>query len=354
MLGYVLDEVFVHHRAPGGHPERPARVEAVRDALVAAGLRERGTQVAAREITDEELGRVHDAALISLLERELPGKSGYLDGDTYFSPGSWRAARAAAAAAVDLATASVSGEHPRGLAVVRPPGHHATPTRPMGFCIFNNVAVAAAAARAAGCARVAIIDWDVHHGNGTQDAFYADPTVLYLSTHQYPFYPGTGASDEIGQGDGKGRTVNVPLPSGSGDAEYGAAFDEVIIPALFAFRPDLILVSAGYDAFVDDPLAGMRVSTAGFRHMAARVRAAADELAGGRMVCVLEGGYDLRGIAEGVLATFDVLDGPKIPGEEPTLPGIHIHPGARRAIEATKRALGPFVPGLTADMSVGS
>jgi acetoin utilization deacetylase AcuC-like enzyme len=225
----------------------------------------------------------------------------------------------------------------------------------MGFCIFNNVAVAAAAARALGCARVAILDWDVHHGNGTQDAFYDDPTVLYLSTHQYPFYPGSGDSGEIGEGEGKGRTVNVPLPAGSGDPEYAAAFDEVIVPALRAFRPELILVSAGYDAFVDDPLAGMRVTIDGFRHMAARTRAMADELAGGRMVCVLEGGYDLRGIAGGALATFEVLANDDTPADViPTPPSANLHPGARRAIEATKRAIGPYLPGLDRDLSVGS
>jgi acetoin utilization deacetylase AcuC-like enzyme len=352
-VGLVLDEVFLTHRPHDVHPERPERLLAVGKALADAGLVERSERLPVRSATDEELGRVHDPALLSLLERELPGKSGYLDGDTYFSPGSWAAARAAAAAAVDLAEASVSGRAPRGLAVVRPPGHHATPTRSMGFCIFNNVAVAARAARAAGCARVAVLDWDVHHGNGTQDAFYADPSVLYLSTHQWPFYPGSGASDEIGEGAGKGSTVNVPLPAGSGDAEYEAAFDELIVPALRAFAPDLLLCSAGYDAFVDDPLAGMRVSLEGFRRLATRARAVADEVAGGRMVCVLEGGYDLGGVAGGALATFEVLASPEIPAAA-SLPAREIHPGARRAIEATKRALGPFLPGLDRDMSVRS
>jgi acetoin utilization deacetylase AcuC-like enzyme len=300
--------------------------------------------VPVRAITDEELGRVHDAGLIEFLEKNLPGRSGYLDGDTFFSPGSWRAARAAAAAGVDLAAAAISGKRPRGLAAVRPPGHHATPSQPMGFCIFNNVAVAAAAARAAGCARVAIVDWDVHHGNGTQDAFWADPTVMYLSTHQYPFYPGTGAADEIGGGPGTGTTVNLPLPAGSGDAEYAAAFDEIIVPALRWFRPDLILVSAGYDAFVDDPLAGMRVTIEGFRRMARAVRAVADEVAGGRMICVLEGGYDLRGVADGVAATFEILDEEAVPMPRPA--STTIAHGARAAIEAARRALSPHIPDL--------
>jgi acetoin utilization deacetylase AcuC-like enzyme len=211
----------------------------------------------------------------------------------------------------------------------------------MGFCLFNNVAVAAAAARAAGCSRVAVVDWDVHHGNGTQDAFYADPTVMYVSTHQYPFYPGTGAAGEIGEGAGVGTTVNLPLPAGSGDAEYAAVFDEIIVPALRWFRPDLVMVSAGYDAFVDDPLAGMRVSIEGFRRMARAVRAVADEVAGGRMVCVLEGGYDLRGVADGVAATFEILDEASV--QAPAASSSNVSHGARAAIEAARRALSPHI-----------
>src|SRR5262249_58681945 len=161
------------------------------------------------------------------LSREVPGRTGYLDGDTFFSPGSWRAALAAAGSAIDLTRAVVDGRLRRGLAVVRPPGHHAEPDRAMGFCLFNNVAIAAAAARAAGCARVAVMDWDVHHGNGTQAAFWRDPTVMYLSTHQFPFYPGTGAATDIGEGAGAGTTVNVPLPAGSGDAQ-----DPAPLPAI--------------------------------------------------------------------------------------------------------------------------
>jgi acetoin utilization deacetylase AcuC-like enzyme len=341
-VGLVIDELFLEHRSDEVHPERPERLLAIGRALHDTGLHQRARRVPVRAIEDEELGRVHTAEIIALLEKHMPGRSGYLDGDTYFSPGTWRAARAAAAGAVDLASAALSGEHLRGLAAVRPPGHHATPTTPMGFCIFNNVAVAAAAARAGGCARVAVVDWDVHHGNGTQDAFYADPSVMYVSTHQYPFYPGSGAADEIGEGEARGTTVNLPLPAGSGDAEYAAAFDEIIVPALRWFRPELILVSAGYDAFVDDPLAGMRVSVEGFRRMARAVRAVADEVAGGRMVCVLEGGYDLRGVADGVAATFEILDEDSVRAAEPE--PRTISQGARAAIEAARRALQPHIP----------
>jgi acetoin utilization deacetylase AcuC-like enzyme len=177
----------------------------------------------------------------------------------------------------------------------------------MGFCIFNNVAIAAAAARARGAARVAVVDWDVHHGNGTQAAFWRDPGVMYVSTHQFPLYPGTGAAREIGEGPGAGTTVNVPLPPGAGDADYAAAFDEIVAPALRAYRPDLILVSAGFDAYAADPLASMRVSAAGYRRMAAVLRAVADEVCGGRLVAVLEGGYDLGGLDACAGEVFDVL-----------------------------------------------
>jgi acetoin utilization deacetylase AcuC-like enzyme len=310
MLGYVLDEIFVQHRAPAGHPERPARAEAVRDALVAAGIADRGERVAPRPASDEELARVHAHSYLSELERRIPGNTGWLDPDTYFSPGTWDAARAAAGSTSDLAQRVLAGELAQGIAVVRPPGHHATRERAMGFCLLNNAAVAAAAARAAGAARVAIVDWDVHHGNGTQDIFWNDPTVLYMSVHQFPYYPGTGAPTELGGPAALGATINVGLPAGSRDADYAAVFDHVFLPALARFSPDLVLVSAGFDAFEHDPLAGMRVTHAGFAAMARRLRRAADQLAGGRIVGVLEGGYDLHGLAGGMSAVLAALVGP--------------------------------------------
>ena len=307
MLGYVLDDLFGQHRAPSGHPERPARVEAIRDALRGAHLAERATHVPIRAATDEELARAHDGAYLDELVAAVPGNTGWLDPDTYFSPGTWDAARAAAGSAAELATAVLTGRFAQGLAVVRPPGHHATRSRAMGFCLLNNVAIAATAARAAGAARVAIVDWDVHHGNGTQDIFWDDPSVLYMSVHQYPYYPGTGAASEIGGPNARGATVNVGLPGGSGNAEYAAVFDRVFLPALARFKPDLILVSAGFDAYEHDPLAGMRVTHAGFRAMAQRLRDAANRLCGGRIVALLEGGYDLDGLAGGMVATLEAF-----------------------------------------------
>jgi acetoin utilization deacetylase AcuC-like enzyme len=337
MLGYVLDEVFVQHRAPSGHPERPARAEAIRDALVAAGIAQHGTQVAIRPATDEELVRVHAASYVEELEHTVPGKSGWLDPDTYFSPGTWDAVRAAAGSASELATRVLDGRLSQGIAVVRPPGHHATVAQAMGFCLINNVAVATAAARAAGAGRVAIVDWDVHHGNGTQDIFWNDPDVLYMSVHQFPYYPGTGAPTEIGGDRARGATINVGLPAGSRDADYAAVFDHVFLPALARFAPDLVLVSAGFDAFEHDPLAGMRVTHGGFAAMAHRVRAAAERWAAGRVVAVLEGGYDLHGLAGGMTATLAALTQPPalLPPIAP-LPAVGTL--ARAAIDGTLAA----------------
>jgi len=336
MLGYILDEVFVHHRAPSGHPERPARAEAVRDALTAAGIATRGRHVATRPATDDELVRVHAAAYLDELGKLVPGKSGWLDADTYFSPGTWDAARAAAGSTIQLALDVLHGSLTQGLAVVRPPGHHATRDRAMGFCLLNNVAAAAAAVRAEGAARVAILDWDVHHGNGTQDIFWDDPNVLYLSVHQFPYYPGTGAPTEIGGGGAIGATVNVGLPGGSGDAEYAAVFDHVFLPKLAVFRPDVLLISAGFDAFEHDPLAGMRVTHAGFAAMARRLRAAAERWSQGRVVAVLEGGYDLDGLGGGMTAVLSAFTGPAEP--LPAIAPLPAHIVARAAIEGTLAA----------------
>jgi acetoin utilization deacetylase AcuC-like enzyme len=206
----------------------------------------------------------------------------------------------------------------------------------MGFCLLNNVAAAAAAARAQGAARVAILDWDVHHGNGTQDIFWDDPNVLYLSVHQFPFYPGTGAASEIGGSGAIGATVNVGLPAGCGDAEYAAVFDHVFLPKLAMFRPDVLLISAGFDAFQHDPLAGMRVTLAGFAAMAHRLRAAADRWSGGRVVAVLEGGYDLDGLGGGMTAVLSAFAGPAEP--LPPLVPLPTHMVAKAAIEGTLAA----------------
>ncbi len=302
----VLDRRMLAHDPGRGHPECLDRLRVLLEHLGdAPGL----VHLGARPASEEEVALVHTPALVELAAATAGRPRVLLDPDTATSPGSYDAARLAAGSLLDLCEAIVAGEVTNGFALVRPPGHHAERDRAMGFCLFNNVALAAAQLRRRGIGRVAIVDWDVHHGNGTQHAFEADPDVLYVSTHQYPHYPGTGAAEEVGRGAGAGRTVNLPFPAGFGDAEYARAFDEVVAPVLRQFRPDFVLVSAGFDCDYRDPLAGMQVTPAGFAAMARVLRDVADESAGGRLAAVLEGGYDLHAIVEGVDAVLAVLRG---------------------------------------------
>jgi acetoin utilization deacetylase AcuC-like enzyme len=305
-FGYVLDPIFAEHRAPGGHPEREERIQAVLEAVEAQGLRERGEQVAVRDAREEELGSAHDARYLASLEQVVPGESGWLDSDTYFSPGSWEAVLSAAGAAVDLGHAVMDGRFRRAAALVRPPGHHAEADRAMGFCLINNAAVAAATLRDKG-ARVSVFDFDVHHGNGTQHIFEEDPEVQYISIHQYPFYPGTGAPGEVGRGAGLGATVNVGLPAGCGDADYLAAYQQVVAPQLARHKPDIVLLSAGFDAYEGDPLAGMKVSIPGYRRLTRALVRTCDQICQGRLVAVLEGGYDLQGLSGSVVGLLEEM-----------------------------------------------
>ena len=303
----LSDPRFFQHRSNGYHPERPERLEAARAAIERSELS--FSPIAPRPATDDELERVHGEAFLKWL-RGLRGESGYIDADTYVGPSSVEVAELAAGGTVALVDALIDGPVKRGVALVRPPGHHARPDHAMGFCLLNNVAIAAAHARARGLERVAIIDWDVHHGNGTQDAFYGDPSVLYVSTHQFPFYPGTGAVLETGEGDGKGFTVNVPLTAGGGDGVYRSAFERVILPVLSDYKPELVLVSAGFDASARDPLAEMTLSAEAFGWMARALRGVADASAQGRIALVLEGGYDLVALESGLLAaTKGIVEG---------------------------------------------
>jgi len=303
----LSDPRFFRHRSNGYHPERPERLEAARAAIERSDLS--FTPVEPRPVTDEALERVHDPRFVKWL-RTLSGERGFIDADTYVGPESVAVAELAAGGTVAMVDALLDGPRKQGVALVRPPGHHARPDHAMGFCLLNNVAIAAAHARARGLDRVAIVDWDVHHGNGTQDAFLGDPSVLYVSTHQFPFYPGTGAVLETGEGEGKGYTVNVPLTAGGGDAIYRAAFERVILPVLEEYKPQLILVSAGFDASARDPLAEMTLSAAAFGWMARALRGVADRTAEGRIAMVLEGGYDLIALEAGLLAaTRGIVEG---------------------------------------------
>jgi acetoin utilization deacetylase AcuC-like enzyme len=291
----------------GFHPERPDRIGALEAALEARDwlgweLRE------AAPAGDGQLLRVHTRAHLDRV-RAACAAGEPLDPDTPVVPASWNAALHAAGGACALVDALIGGEAPTGFAALRPPGHHAEPDRAMGFCLLSNVAVAARHALAAhGAERVLVLDWDVHHGNGTQAAFYDSAEVLFVSLHRWPFYPGTGAAGETGGGAGEGYTLNLPQPGGSGAAEWLAAIDERALPAARAYRPDLILVSAGFDAHRDDPLGGCLLDSAAFGAMALRVADLAAEL-GVPAGAVLEGGYDLSAVAESGMATMEGLAG---------------------------------------------
>jgi len=300
---------FAEHQTPPGHPERPERAQ-VMDA-VAAHWRARGGEVVApRQATRDQLARVHDVHYIQRIS-ELRDRAVSLDPDTYTSPESYEVALLAAGAAIDAVERTMSGSHQYALAMMRPPGHHAEHAHAMGFCLFNNVAVAAAHARQAlGAKRVAIVDYDVHHGNGTQHMFERDASVLYVSTHQYPYYPGTGAVEEVGTGPGEGFTVNLPMESGGTDTDFQQAFERVAIPILRQFAPDVVLVSAGFDAHQRDPLATMRATEGGFAAMTMALRRVADECCHGRLAVVTEGGYDLKALEGSIEAVVQTLAGP--------------------------------------------
>ena len=297
------------HDAGPGHPEQPARCDAVLAALEKAGLRAKMREVAPRAMKRDDLLLVHTAEYLDLAEREIRGGADQLStGDTGIGPLSWEAALAAAGCALAATAAAVKGDAKTAFCLVRPPGHHAGAGRGMGFCILNNIALAARhAQKRLGIGRVLIVDWDVHHGNGTQDIFYADGSVFFFSTHQSPWYPGTGAADETGEGEGKGTTLNCPLPAGSGRAEIFECFERKLVPAMEKFRPELVLISAGFDSRAGDPLGQFKLTDADFADLTRIVRGIADKTAQGRVVSMLEGGYSLTGLASAATAHVAAL-----------------------------------------------
>ena len=307
--GLVYDPIYLEHDT-GDHVENSQRLLAVMSYLKETGIKGKLTCLPSRSASLEELQMIHTPEYISYVKSKAEKGGGWLDPDTIMSPESYEAALYAAGGLMVAVEALMKGEVDNACALVRPPGHHAIHDRAMGFCIFNNVAIAAKFATSKfrlNC--VLIADFDVHHGNGTQDAFYADPEVLYFSTHQYPFYPGTGWMDETGAGEGEGTTVNFPMAAGWGDEEYLRAFNEVLVPVARRFQPQLILVSAGFDAHWADQLAMMSVSVKGFAQMVKILKELAAELCQGRLIFTLEGGYNLQVVASSTKAVFDVLLG---------------------------------------------
>jgi acetoin utilization deacetylase AcuC-like enzyme len=308
-VGLVLDPCFEEHDTGPGHPERPERLQHLRRSLAETELVSRTQAVSLERAGDELLTRVHDPDHVRRVEKACANGEPLLDSmDTRICPESARIARLAAGSLVALCREVVEGRLARGFAAVRPPGHHAERDLAMGFCLFNNVAVAARyLLDRHELSRVMIIDWDVHHGNGTQHLFEEDPQVFYASIHQWPLYPGTGAREESGRGRGEGTTLNCPLPPGSGDEAFLGALRDEVVPAGTRFRPELVLISAGFDAHRADPLANLAVSTAAYREATRILRGLAEDQAGGRLVSVLEGGYDLDALAASVGTHLEAL-----------------------------------------------
>ena len=307
-VGLVYHPDYLKHETGHGHPERPQRLTWILKGLEKANLLERVRRLTPAPAGLDAVQLVHLPQYVAWLRERAAAAPTALDPDTIISPASFDVALLAVGGVTQAIDAVCTGELRRALVLPRPPGHHASATRAMGFCLLNNVAIGARyAQRRHGLARIAILDWDVHHGNGTQDIFYDDGSVFYCSTHQYPYYPGSGAAQESGAGAGQGTTLNCPLPAGSGDAEYLDVFDRVVVPRLQAFRPELLLISAGFDGHRDDPLAAMHLTEAGYAAMTERAVALASGCCGGRIVSVLEGGYHPRALPASVAAHLRAL-----------------------------------------------
>ena len=337
--GYVYDEIFLKHNL-SGHPENRTRLEETLALLERTDMLSRLSRILARPATLEELTRVHQAKYVNRVERISEQGGGHLDPDTYANSDSYRAALMAAGGLIEATLAVIDGQVNNAFGLVRPPGHHAMPGHGMGFCLFGNVAVAAQAARVdRGLDRVLIVDFDVHHGNGTQAMVEEDPDICFISTHQYPYYPGTGAASEMGRGSGEGTVVNMPLSPGAGDRVFQLLYLQVVIPVARRFAPDMILVSAGYDAHWDDPLAGLGLSLGGYAWIAQSLVSLAEELCGGRIVFTLEGGYHLEVLSHGVLNTFYALLGDDTV-EDPLGPSRWSEPEADDYVASLRRLHG--------------
>jgi acetoin utilization deacetylase AcuC-like enzyme len=305
--GYIYDPIFLKHTYPH-HPEGAQRLQAIEQVLDEADLWSKLTQIPSRPARENELTLVHPPRYVSFIRSISERGGGLVDVDTYATVNSYQAAATAVGSLIDLTVAVVDGQLQNGFALVRPPGHHATNTQAMGFCLFSNVAIAARAVReACGVKRIAVVDFDVHHGNGTQDVLINEPDILFISSHQYPHYPGSGQIDEIGEGAAKGTVINLPLSIGVGDVGFKRLYHDIIIPAIRRFQPELILVSAGYDAHWDDPLAQLGLTLNGLGWLSQMLITLAEELCEGKIVFTLEGGYNLTALSHGVANSLRAL-----------------------------------------------
>ncbi len=300
--GLVYHPAYLEHDMGAGHPESPNRLRAIMQQLEQSGTAARLTRIEPRKAEDEWITQIHTASYLEMLKAEAPATGRVsLDADTSMSPGSLTAAYLAAGGALAAVDAIMLKEVDHVFCAMRPPGHHAEAGHAMGFCLFNNVAIAARyAQKRYGLSRVLIVDWDVHHGNGTQHSFEEDPSVLFFSTHQFPHYPGTGRATERGRGAGEGFTINVPMEAGEGDEEYRAVFQKTLVPAADAFKPEFVIISAGFDAHQDDPLASMGLTEEGYEDLTGIVAGIAKRHANGRILSSLEGGYHLTSLAASV------------------------------------------------------
>jgi acetoin utilization deacetylase AcuC-like enzyme len=304
----VIDRDYLKHDTGYGHPERAERLETLLE-LSEEVDRDRFALLKPRAASREEIGLIHSADYVELLEATSERNRYALDGDTVTSRDSFGVGLLATGGFLKLLDSIAAGEFRNGFALVRPPGHHALIDRAMGFCLFNTVAIGAQyLKRRYGVERLMIVDWDVHHGNGTQDVFYRDPSVFFISTHQYPYYPGTGGIGEVGEGEGRGFTLNVPLPAGCADAEYLQVFQDIVLPTVERYQPEWFLVSAGFDPHRRDPLGGMEVTENGFAAMASGLLDSARKHAGGRIAFLLEGGYDLTALRDSVSSVLEQME----------------------------------------------
>lgn len=303
--GIVYDPIYLEHDTDG-HPERKERLTAILERIKLEGLKVE--YITPKPATVDQIATIHGRSYIDQVRTICENGGGYLDMDTILSRASYDAALAAAGGAIAAVDAVLNG-FGSAFALVRPPGHHAMPNRGMGFCIFNNVAIAAKHAQGLGLRKILIVDWDVHHGNGTNAVFYSDKSILYFSTHQFPHYPGTGRATDVGSDGAEGTKVNVPLPSGTGDEGYVMVFKEILEPVAREFKPDIVLVSAGHDPHKDDPLGGMRMTSAGFGAIAGITKRIANDCCQGRIAATLEGGYNLTAQAEAVVAELRAFHG---------------------------------------------